>query len=47
MTSEPQIVSEDSITDAWRKTAKLIVDEGNRFNVTVHIKEPAGFDEEE
>jgi len=47
MISEPEKISEDSVTEAWRKTAKLIVDQGNRFNVTVHIKKPADFDEKE
>jgi hypothetical protein len=47
MISEPVIVSEDSITLAWRGAANLVVKDGDRFNLVVHIKNPAGYDEDE
>jgi len=47
MISEPTVISEGSIVEAWRVAAKLIVDHGDRFNVTVHIRKPAEYDEEE
>src|SRR5688572_18769016 len=47
MISEPLVISGESITGAWRAATKLLIDEGDRFNVVVHVKEPATYDEHE
>jgi hypothetical protein len=45
--SEPIVIKEDSITAAWRVATKLIVDEGDRFNITVHVRAPSAVDQSE
>jgi len=41
------MVSDPSMVAAWRAATQLIVDDGDRFNLTVHIKEPTAYDEAE
>lgn len=45
MISEPIVVTGESIIDGWRAAAELILDHGDRFNITVHIKMPTTYDE--
>jgi thymidylate synthase len=47
MISEPSLISQDSITKAWRAATQLLLEQGERFNVTVHIKEPRSYAEDE
>jgi thymidylate synthase len=47
MISEPLVVSEDSITKAWRAASHALLVQGDRFNVTVHVRKPAAYDENE
>jgi thymidylate synthase len=47
MVSQPVLVCGDSITEGWRASTELLLKDGDRFNVAVHIKEPTDYDEQE
>lgn len=45
MNTEPQIVKAASVVEAWSAAAQLLVREGDRFNLNVHITDPASLNE--
>lgn len=45
MISEPHLVTTASVIDAWREAAELLARDGDRFNLCVHIEEPAAVNE--
>jgi thymidylate synthase len=47
MITEPYGIQARKIVEAWASATKLLVQEGDRFNLTVHVAEPAGTDENE
>lgn len=47
MKTEPHVIRNRGIVEAWRNAAELLVREGDRFNLTIHIDDPASSDEAE
>lgn len=45
MNTEPYIIKGTGIVDAWSAAAKLLLQEGDRFNLNVHIANPASSNE--
>ncbi len=45
MNTEPHIIKADGLVDAWAAASSLLVRDGDRFNLTVHIGNPASLDE--
>ena len=47
MNTEPHIIKASGILDAWKSATELLVRDGDRFNLTIHITEPASTNEAE
>jgi len=47
MTTEPKVVTAAGVVEAWKLATKLLVDDGDRFNLAVHITEPTSLVEAE
>lgn len=47
MNTEPHIIRADGIVEAWKSAARLLVEQGDRFNLNVHISSPASLNEGE
>jgi hypothetical protein len=45
MITEPRLIAVDSVTEAWRNATSLLIDEGDRFNLTLHVRNPTALDE--
>jgi hypothetical protein len=45
MITEPHLIAKQGIVEAWKAAAKLLVDEGDRFNLTVHFTNPTALNE--
>ena len=45
MNTEPHIIKSDGYIGAWLNAAKLLVNEGDRFNLTIHVNDPTRTDE--
>lgn len=45
MNTEPHVIRATGIVEAWRSAAELLLRDGDRFNMTVHITKPAASDE--
>jgi hypothetical protein len=45
MITEPRIIQSVGIVEAWKAATELLVREGDRFNLNVHIKNPASINE--
>jgi thymidylate synthase len=45
MNTEPCIIARPCVIEAWKAATKLLVDEGDRFNLTVHITSPTALNE--
>ena len=45
MNTDPRIVQGDGVIEAWTAAASLLVREGDRFNLAVHIQNPAALNE--
>lgn len=45
MNTEPLVIKATDVIAAWKAATKLLVDEGDRFNLAVHITAPADLDE--
>jgi thymidylate synthase len=44
--SEPLVVAGDDLLSVWREAYELLLDEGNRFNLTLHVRDPRVYDHE-
>jgi thymidylate synthase len=47
MTTEPHVIKAAGIVDAWKAATELLLRDGDRFNLTVHITAPASLNEAE
>lgn len=45
MITEPRVVAEDELIPAWRAAAELLLQDGERFNLVVHVRKPASLNE--
>jgi hypothetical protein len=45
MITEPRVIIATGIAQAWKEAAQLLVDHGDRFNLTVHITDPTNLEE--
>src|SRR5580704_2050725 len=45
MITEPRIIQAAGIVEAWKASAELLVRDGDRFNLNVHITNPASINE--
>jgi thymidylate synthase len=45
--TEPYIIKADGVVEAWKSAARLLVEQGDRFNLNVHIASPASLNEAE
>lgn len=41
MNTEPLVIKATGVVEAWKTATKLLVDDGDRFNLAVHITDPA------
>lgn len=46
MITKPTFIQHQHIVGAWRACTELLVNEGDRFNLTVHIEAPSDIDEQ-
>ena len=42
MITEPRVIKAPDVVEAWKAATKLLVDDGDCFNLAVHITNPAG-----
>lgn len=47
MITEPRIIKAAGIIEAWKAAARLLVSDGDRFNLTIHVTNPTSFKEAE
>ena len=47
MNTEPHVIRSTGIVEAWKAAAELLVRDGDRFNLTIHITDPVSSDEAE
>lgn len=47
MNTEPHIIRKSGIVEAWKAATELLLHDGDRFNLTIHIIDPASSDEAE
>ena len=47
MITEPLIVTESGVLDAWLSATRILLDGGDRFNLTVHISSPVTLNEKD
>jgi len=47
MNTEPFVIKAEGIVEGWRLATEHIIGHGERFNLSVHITNPAGLDEAE
>jgi len=45
MNTEPHIIKAPGLIEAWRSAAELLVRDGDRFNLNIHITDPNSLDE--
>jgi thymidylate synthase len=45
MTTEPVVIRSTNVVGAWKAAAELLVRDGDRFNLNVHITDPASSNE--
>ncbi len=45
MITAPLVITADSLLEAWTRAATLLLEQGDRFNLTIHITNPASIDE--
>ena len=47
MNTEPHVIRNSGIVEAWKAAAELLVRDGDRFNLAIHISDPISSDEAE
>lgn len=45
MTSLPHVIARAAMVDAWHEAAELLTRDGDRFNLCIHIEQPAAVNE--
>ena len=45
MISEPRVIVAPGVIEAWKQSAQLLADEGERFNLTIQITNPCSLNE--
>jgi hypothetical protein len=45
MITQPYLIACDRLVDAWLEASKILIQDGDRFNLTIHIRHPASVDE--
>ena len=45
MITEPCVIAEDELIPAWRAAAELLLHDGERFNLVVHVRKPESLNE--
>jgi thymidylate synthase len=45
MITEPCVIAEDEVIQAWRMAVELLLKHGERFNLVVHVRNPASLNE--
>lgn len=45
MTTQPTVITARDVIDGWRQAAALLLDQGDRFNLIIHITDPASTSE--